>query len=277
MDVDDDVLETAIRRKPALAALSAESRHRQALQERLDVSKATCHRILRSFEEMRLLRRTDEGYALTPLGEEVAEQVEAFEGSVRSAYRLEPLLWAFESAAVDFDVKPFTNATITRPEPDDPSPPIHRYLELFREARSVRTVARTSFVPPLYLEEIFETAFDDDKKGGIVIYPKSVVENRYAEYPDWHRQVATAGIPIRYRVYERAPFGLTIFDDDHVGLRAYDEDTGTLVLFVDSDDPEAVAWAEDAFDEYYERSEPLSAFEEFPDWVPDSEVSDVIP
>ncbi len=141
----------------------------------------------------------------------------------------------------------------------------------------MRTIARTSFIPPLYLEEIFSSAFDDEMKGGIVIYPKSVVEKRYSEYADWHRRVAEEGLPIRYRIYERTPFGMTIYDDDHVGLRAYDEATGTLVLFADTDDPEAVSWAEDVFDYYYERSEPLSAFEEFPEWVPETEVYDVIP
>lgn len=277
MKFDDEVLETAIQRKPVLAVLAEGPHHRRELQEKLDLSKATCHRIIRSFDEMDLLQRTDHGYKLTELGRVVAEQVEAFELKIRTAYQLEPLLKAFDAAAVDFDVDLFTNATITRPRPDDPSPPVHRYLELFEEAQSVRTIARTSFVPPLYLKEIFNTAFDDNKKGGIVIYPKSVVEKRYTEYHDWHRQVAEEGIPIRYRIYERSPFGMTIYDDDHVGLRAYDERTGTLVLFADTDNPDAISWAEDVFDHYYEKSEPLTTFEEFPDWVPDSEVYDMIP
>lgn len=178
---------------------------------------------------------------------------------------------------MDFNIEHFAEATITRPLPDDPSPPTHRYLELFEESQSVRTIARTSFVPPLYLEEIFDSVFDDEKNGGIVIYPKSVVETRYTEYAEWHRNVAEEGIPIRYRVYERTPFGLTIYDDDHVGLRGYDESTGALVLFADTNNSEAVAWAEDVFDYYYERSEPLTAFDDFPDWVPETEVYDKNP
>ncbi|MEF8813920.1 MAG: helix-turn-helix domain-containing protein [Halovenus sp.] len=277
LEFDDEILETAVQRKPVLAVFAEEPRYRRELQEALDYSKATCHRIIRSFDERGLLRRTDDGYELTELGQAVAAQVEAFERNIRTAYQLNPLLEAFDSVAVDFDVELFTDATIVRPQPDDPSPPVHRYLELFREARSVRTLARTSFVPPLYLDEIFETAFTDDKKGGIVIYPKSVVEKRYAEYPEWHRKVAEQGIPLRYRIYDRSPFGMTIYDDDHVGLRAYDEETGTLVLFADTDNPAALSWAEDVFDYYYERSEPLGAFDSFPDWVPDSDVYDEIP
>lgn len=274
MEFDDELLETAVKRRPALSALAEGPRHRRELQEALDCSKATCHRIVRSFDEKGLLRRTDRGYELTGLGRALEAQVGAFERNVLTACRLEPLLEAFESAPVDFDLEPFADATVTRPEPDDPSPPIHRYLELFREARRIRTLARTSFVPPLYIEEIFEAAFEGNSEGGIAIYPKSVVEKRYEEYPEIHRRVAEEGIPIRYRVYDTCPFGMTIYDDDHVGLRAYDEDTGVLVLFADTDDPGAVAWAEDVFEYYYERSEPLSAFDEFPDWVPETGVYD---
>lgn len=277
MEFDDETLETTVQRKLVLAVLTGGPHHRRELQEELEVSKATCHRIIRSFDEKGLLRRTKRGYELTDLGQVVAEQVDTFERTVHTAYQLEPLLEAFSQAPVDFDIELFTDATITRPGPDDPTPPVHRYLELFQDARSVRTLARTSFVPPLYLEEIFETAFAEDKKGGIVIYPKSVVESRYEEYPEWHRRVAKAGIPLRYRVYDRSPFGMTIYDDDHVGLRAFDEGTGTLVLFADTDDPDAVSWAEDVFDYYYERSEPLTAFDGFPDWVPDSDVYEDIP
>lgn len=277
MEFDDGILETAVQRKSVLAALAEGPHHRHELQEALGVSKATCHRIVRSFDEKGLLRRTDDGYELTELGRVVAEQVGAFERTVHAAYQLEPLLEAFASATVDFDVELFTDATITRPQPDDPSPPVHRYLELFQEAQFVRTVARKSFVPPLYLEEIFESGLEDDKDGGIVIYPKSAAKKQITEYPELHRTMDEEGIPIRYRIYDRSPFGMTIYDDDHVGLRAYDEETGTLVLFADTDDPEALAWAEGVFDHYYERSEPVSAFEEFPDWVPDSEIYGTFP
>ena len=147
MEFDDDILEIAVNRRSVLAVLAREPHDRRALEESLAVSKATCHRIVRSFEEWGLIRRTDRGYELTEVGAEVAAQLEAFERNIETAYRLTPLLEAFESAGVDFDVELFTDATVTRPEPDDPSPPVHRYLELFQEAESVRTIARTSFVP----------------------------------------------------------------------------------------------------------------------------------
>lgn len=267
MEFDDELLELAVQRRPVFTALAEEPRHRRELQEELDLSKTTCHRIIRSLDEWDLVQRSDRGYQLTELGRVVEAQVRNFDRTVRTACRLRPLLDAFGAAEVDFEVELFSDATVTRPEPEDPTPPISRYLELFRAAESVRTLDRTSFIPPLYIEEIFELALEDGKHG-LAIYPPSVVRKRYDEYPDIHRRaVAREGRPL-YRVYDAVPFGLTLYDDDRVALRAYDDETGALVLLADTGDPDAVSWAEDVFRHYYERSAPPDAFDEFPEWVP---------
>ena len=270
-DFDDDLLETVIARSDVLGSLAEGPRHRRELQDAVDISKTTCHRIVRSLDERNLIRRTDRGYELSELGTAIWTQVDDFERNVRTAYRLQPLYEALESTDIDLEVELFVDATITRPLPEDPSPPVHRYLELVRDAKTVRTLDRSSFIPPLYVEEIFEEALERDG-AGIAIYPLSVVKTRYEKYPDIHREVAETGLDIGYRVHDDVPIGMSIYDDDHVGLRAYDDETGALRLFVDTDDPEAVDWAIDVFERYYEESDPPSAFEELPDWVPDSEI-----
>lgn len=271
MDLDEDVLETILTRKEILQGFAEEPRHRRELEEAFDISKTTCHRIIRSFDENGLVRRTDDGYGLSQLGMAVTEQVEEFERNVRSAYQLEPLLDTFESADVDFDVELFADATITRPQPENPSPPINRYLELFQEAETIRTLDRASFIPPLYVEEILTYGIEVDG-GGIAIYPKSVIETRHTEYADIHREIYEEGLPLRYRIHDDVPFGMNIYGGDHVGLRAYDDETGNLLLFADTDDPDAIAWAMDVFEHYYEESKPPSAFDDLPDWIPESEI-----
>lgn len=270
--VADDLLEIILRRKDVLRALDESPHRRSRLQSRLDFSKTTCHRIIRTLEDHGIVDRSDEGYILTELGRTLTEEVHTFERNVKIATRLEPLLDSFAESAVDLPVEFFQDAQITRPQPEDPSPPINRHLELYRQSESVRTLERTSFVPPLYIEEIFEEGFE--KEGpGIAIYPKSVVESRVSKFPNLHQKIAEDDLPIRYRIHESIPFGLTVFDDTHVGLRAYDDETGTLRLFVDTDDPKAVTWAIDVFEQYYEESDPVSAFDDLPDWLPSSEVS----
>lgn len=267
----DDLLALAVRRKAALAALATEPHHRRELQETLDASKTTCHRIIRSFREAGLIRQTDGGYTLTELGQAVESKVTDFERGVQTAIDLEPLLTAAEAAAVEIDIDLFSDATITHPTPEDPSPPVERFLELFRDSETIRTIDRTSFAPPLYIEEMLEMSMEHDRTG-VAVLPESVIETRFAEYPDLHRRVADADAPIRYRAHDAVPFGLTVFDDDHIGLRAYDDETGAPVVFVDTDDPAAVEWGIETFEHYYEASTPVSAVDSVPDWMPAGEV-----
>lgn len=269
-EFDDDLLRTAVTRKEALAALADEPHHRRDLQERLGVSKTTCHRIVRALDERGLVRRTDRGYELTELGIAVAGQVDRFEANVRLAYQLEPLLDAFETAAADLDVELFADATITRPRPDDPTAPAHRYLELFREADTVRTLDRSSFLPPLYIREIVDSVIEGAVTAEAIL-PTSVVRTRIEEFTDTHRRLAEAADRSGYRLYDTVPFGITLFDD-RVGLRAYDDETGSVLVFADTDDPETVDWARAVYRHYRERSRPPSAVEGFPDWVPEADL-----
>lgn len=269
-EFDDDLLQTAVARKEALAALADEPHHRRDLQERLGVSKTTCHRVVRALDERGLVRRTDRGYELTELGHAVAGEVDRFETNVRLAYQLEPLLDAFETVDAEFDVELFADATITRPEPDDPTAPAHRYLELFREADAVRTLDRTSFLPPLYISEVVDSIIEGAVTAEAIL-PTSVVRTRVEEYADSHRRLAEEADRSGYRLYDTVPFGMTIFDD-RVGLRAYDDETGSVLVFADTDDPEAVGWAREVYRYYRERSRPPSTVEEFPDWAPESDL-----
>lgn len=272
MEFDDQLAETALRRGEFLRFMADKPRTRHDIQEALDISKATCHRIVRGFEDDALLARVDDGYELTGFGRAVAAEVDDYETALRLGQKLRPLLEAFDATPFEFDVDLFADASVTRSHPDDPARPIHEYLKLYENTAVIRTLARTSFVPRLYLEELFEQFFEVDDKRGVVIYPKSAVEDRYTEYRDAHRRVAEEDLPLRYRVYDRSPFGMTIYDRDHVALRGYDAETNVLQLVAHTDDQDAVAWAEEVFDRYYDRSRPLSAFDTFPDWVPDSEI-----
>ena len=266
-EFDDDLLETAVVRKPVLEALATAPRHRRELQAELGLSKTTCHRIVRTFDDEGLLRRTDEGYELTPFGRAVAEQVDRFDSTVRTAFELRPLLAAFESADVTFDVDLFADATVTKPEPGDPYPFVDRSMELFRNSETIRVIDRTQFIPPLYVEKALENAIETGMRGEFVV-PKSIALEDMTELADLQRRVAEGEATGKWFVYEDAPFGMALYDD-RVDLRAYDPETETPALLVDTDDPDALEWAEDVYERYREKAEPAASFAEFPDWMPD--------
>lgn len=267
-EFDKAVLTTAVERKSVLSALANAPHHRKELQEELGLSKTTCHRIVRTFDDRGLLRRTDSGYELTRLGEIVHEQVESFDATVRTAYRLQPLVAAFDDAGVAFDVDLFLDAWITVPEPGDPYPFADRTMDLFRESETLRIIDCNQLVPPLYVEKMLDIAIETGMAGEFVVTEEIALGNMEA-FPDRQRQVAEGDAAGEYRVHDDIPFGMAIYDD-HLDLRAYDEETGTPVLYVDTDDPDAIAWARGVYDRYYEEARPATELDGFPDWAPDS-------
>lgn len=267
--VTDELLETALKRKDVLATLAESPHHRQELQEALDLSKTTCHRIVRTFDDEGLLRRTDSGYALTPFGELVTEQVQTFESTVRTAADLQPLVDAIAAADLAFDIQLFTDATVTKPEPGNPYPFVDRTMELFRNSETFRVVDCNTLVPPLYVEQLLEIALDTGMQGEFVVTPEIALGNM-EEFPDLQREVAesetTSG---RYFVHDEITFGMAIYDD-HLDLRVYDDETGTPILYVDTDNQDALSWARDVFDRYVEQARPATDLEDYPDWAPDA-------
>lgn len=253
-----DMLDEAMRRRAAIAALSDGPLHRRDLEDELGVSKTTCHRIIQQFDDEGLVERTDQGYRLSAVGEIVAREIERATRNVATANDLEPLLRAFDDAIVDLEISLFNDATVTRAQPDDPYPPINRFMELLRESETLRGLDRTS-IAPLHVDEIFSLILEEGVRIE-AIYPEDVLRKLVTEYEEYHRKGAERGI-IDALAYDEPAFGMSLFDD-RVGLRAYDEDTGTLLLFADTDNPEALSWAEDVYDEHRRR-----AYK--PDWMPD--------
>lgn len=252
-----DLFDDAVHRRAALAALADGTLHRRDLEERLDVSKTTCHRIIRRFDDYGLVRRTDDGYRLSELGEAVAGELDRAARNVATARDLEPLLSALEPVDVSLDVSLFTDATVTRAQPEDPYTPISRFMDLLRESSALRSLDRTP-IAPLHVEEIFDLVFDRGLEIEAV-YPASVVEKLLSEYPEYHRRAADLG-RVTYHVHDDITFGMSLFDD-RVGLRAYDVETGALRLLADVGSPEALAWAEEVFERYRERART-------PEWPP---------
>lgn len=271
-EFEEELLETALARREALAALSDGPRHRRDLEANLDVSKTTCHRIVRTFDEQGLLRRTEQGYELTEKGNRLETHVHEFYTKTRAVFLLEPLLTAFTGAGVEFDIEAFADARITRPDPDDPTLPLDREFALFRDAECFSVVDCNQHVPSLYLEQVFEISVEHGKQAEHIA-PKSVIEKRLMEFPELHKRHPDVEATLTYRVCEEPTFGLTLYDREHVVLRAYDGETGSIELLVDSDDRDAVTWAEDVVDYYRERAEPPSAVDDLPAWTPDADLS----
>lgn len=268
-EFDEDLLETAVERRAVLTTLAEAPHHRRELQETLDISKTTCHRIVRTFDNHGLLRRTDNGYTLSTKGELIAEQTSKYVRHMRAACHLGPLAEAFEDTEFEFDVELFSDARVTRPEPDDPTLPISHEFQIFQDSESHLLLDYNQYIPPLYIEQLAELILEQGMQLEQTV-PKEMVEERLERFDDLHRQQVKGEIDatISYNVHDGIPFGMTIYDRSHVVLRAYDDETGSIAVLVDTDDPEAVAWAEEVYEHYRERARSPEEVEGLPDWTP---------
>lgn len=265
MPPDDDLLEIAVNRKEALEALAAGPHHRQELQEALGVSKTTCHRIVRTFDDRDIVHRTSSGYALTAFGQIVADQATRFGEHIGTATGMQPLLNLFDSWDGEFNAGVFAVDEVDWEVRADQSFSIDRGVDRVEGTELLRVLDWTP-VPDLYHEKILSILAANEAKVES-IYPKSEVKDRLDRFPDLHDELLEAGAGPRYWVYEDVPpWGMSIYDDTLVELRAYEQQSGAYVMDAVTETPKALNWALDVFADYRERAEPLTEIDDLPDW-----------
>lgn len=251
--VGTDQLIDVVRHAPILEALLDASLDRREIEERLGVSRATSHRLTRWLDEQGYVRKEDGRFHLTGQGQAVAEEMLRFERNVGAADRLAPLLERICEDHQEFVVEPFADATVTTATPEDPSRPARRFVSLLRDSGTLRGFNTTQMAP------FFLTEFHEEVLAGTeteLIYLPGTVEALREADPEG----AAAAFESRHltlRTREALPYGLALFDDC-VGIGGYDEGTGAMTVFVDTDDTFAREWAERVYGAIRDDSKPLS-------------------
>ncbi|WP_199174935.1 helix-turn-helix transcriptional regulator [Halegenticoccus soli] len=252
--IETDELLAIVRHGPLLEALMGGPLDRRDIEERLDVSRATSHRFTRWLEDLRFAERRDGSFELTGEGQIVAEELRRFERNVRAARRLAPLLDSICPDHQEFVVEPFADAVVTTAAPGDPYRPVTRFLSLLRDSGSFRGFNTTHMVPPI-VEEFRGRLFEGTDAE--LIYLPDAAETLLSSDRERTRAAIERG-DLTLRTREALPYGLAIFDD-RVGIGGYDEETGAMRVFVDTDDAIAREWAERVYATYRADSEPLVA------------------
>lgn len=252
----DDVLRAAIERRPLFDELAAaEGASRRDIQDTLDVSRSTAHRIVNRFEEMDLIVQQNGQYTLTPFGEVVADETERATSTVGVARKLSPLLETLDDSDEDIRLRAFDEATVTSPEPGDPYRPMRRLLSLVEDASRIREFASTT-PEPAYRSTLFERT--NEELRAAVIYPRTVVEQMRTHLEaDIERFIDDDGLALR--VGELPGFRLVIADE-HVYLGGYNEDSSQLRIVVDTDKLAAVDWARQVFRKRWRNATPYAAY-----------------
>jgi predicted transcriptional regulator len=234
-----------VRLAPALDAFRERPLDRRDLEQRLGVSRSTSFRFLRTLDELGLAERSAGTYALTGSGEVVAEAVGTFDDTVRTAFRLGPVLEAVRGIEPSPDIAAFADATVRSTEEGDAHSPVNRFISLVEGTTSLRCLDSNAIVP-LYISDIQERIVDGLETEDVLT--PSVVANVLAENPDKCVEACRSGHLTVY-LHDDPPCGLAIFDD-RVGIGVPDGETRTLQAFVDTDSSAAREWAEAVFESY---------------------------
>lgn len=246
MGMDTERLIELIRRGPVLEALLEEgAMDRREIERRLGVSRSTVHRFTRSLRDNGLVERADGAFVLTPLGEVCARKVADFERTVGTARELAPILRAARAHDIDVDVGAFADATVTTAAPGNPYRPVARFMALLEDTDALRGLDPAS-INPLHIDELC-----DRIAGGMeteAVFPPAVIEDLLVSNPERAQAVVESG-NLTLLAHDDLPFGLTICDD-RVGVGVYDDETGLLRTYVDTDAPAAREWADSVFAEY---------------------------
>lgn len=242
-----DLIEYA-RRVSAFEAFNDSTIDKRELAEVLAVSRPTAHRIIASFEGRGILERGHHGYELTRYGEIVGASVTAYRDEISIATSLRPLLNNLPED-IDLDHRLFEDAVVTKATYDDPFRPMNRFIEQFEGATQIKAFNK-SFLEPMYID-----LAHDQIMGGMesdIIYEPKVLELVLEEYPNL-AQAALESEQMQASVHDDLPIALAVFKD-RIGIGIHTESMGTPISWIDTDNPEAIAWGEALFDRYAEEA-----------------------
>ncbi len=240
-----------VKRAPVFDALLDGPKTAMELEEALSMSRSTIHRATQTFCDQGLLEKTERTFELTGLGEETANQLAAFQSGVRVACRLEPFLNTVPLDEVDVPVEHFEGATVTCPSARQTHFGVKRIIELIEESESLRMF--TSIISPVYVDVAHREMLNGTDIE--VIFDEELVDIIAEEYHEEAMEAFDSG-RFDVLVYDGVPFELFLFDTK-LGMAAHD-DSGIPRVFVETDDPDAFAWAERLFARYRDLADSAS-------------------
>jgi predicted transcriptional regulator len=246
--------EQVLARVPLLETTRDRPLDRAALQDELDISRATAYRWTSSLTDDGLLERTPVGYRTTGTGAAVVDTAERFERSLVAIDRLDPLLAALDVPELTRDIHLFADADLHTATPQNPSAPIEPWLEHFESFDRCRTLV-VAGCPPAVTELGLEHARNDVDFEAICT-PLALQADRNASTEAFDT-IANAEGPSLYTNPD-LPFTMGIIDEVVI-LGGFDADTSLPVASVTTDAPAAREWATDLYRRYRRDATPLDA------------------
>jgi predicted transcriptional regulator len=231
---------------------------RVALHEDTGISQPTLGRILDPFRDRNCVERRGQEYALTAWGHLLADEFGDLLETVESIQRLGDVVQQLPTDEMEFDVRTFRDATVTKPTTGDVFRHVRRLEELFFGADHARLLSPpVATGAPEDYEEVHHEFLDGDRYAESIVPVEVLTQVRGEEtYVELFRSAFESG-RVRMFVYD-GPIPYLLAITDGVTLLAPTDDHGIPTALVETENEAIHAWAESTYGEYREEGTELA-------------------
>lgn len=239
--------ETVRKRSDVLDSLRSDPAPKPELVERLDVSRSTVDRAVDSLRETGLIRRTGGQYHVTVHGRLIVESYQEYVDATDALAKAAPIL---DTIPLDsgIDRSLLESGTIRLADPHAPENAITAAVEELQSAERLRVfspIVKSNYINLVH-EEVAEAGLDTDLVLGqgaseSLASLATVTETLEGLLGAESFSLYTTDAELPYMLY------LMTGGTDAVGITVHDD--GAIVGSVTANDPDAVAWGRERFDE----------------------------
>ncbi|GAA0199502.1 helix-turn-helix transcriptional regulator [Haladaptatus pallidirubidus] len=246
----DELIGTMTKRAEFLAVLSSGPMEKRALRDELGVSRSTVYKVVRELKEYDLVKRINDGLALTLAGRILETEYETFRRRTEDVCRIRRLLLTLP-ADCGISTALIEDAEIILPERHAPNHPIRYFEQMVSDAECVRGLSPVAL--PQYVDLFYERSVSGGMAAELVL-EQPVVEYLVTDYSDQLREALGIGNLSVWETENTLPFGLVVAegtDDkpDAICVVVYD-DRGELRGLITNDGPKAVEWGHETFEAF---------------------------
>ncbi|MDY7080853.1 MAG: MarR family transcriptional regulator [Halobacteria archaeon] len=219
------------------------------VRDKLNQSKSTTHRKVKTLEEMGLITKADSGYELSRI---VTEEVENCVSNIETAYRYDEFLATVARSNLRLDY--IKDSPVMRASETNPMAPLIRLAEITAESDEARVL--TNSVAPRSFDVGREGVRSGEKEIEMVLDYRTVESVQETKWygEELEKDLETGNLEIW--IYDNeVPYQIGIFDD-RLCLGAEDED-GRPTAMLETEDEDALSWARETFERYKRDEEKL--------------------
>lgn len=244
----DAILELLTTRSELLVILDSDAYEKRELVEILDLSRSTIDRALRDLETAALVQQTNGRYRTTFYGRALQAVYDSFLESLEQVLRAKSLLELLPPN-IAFDFALLWDAELCIAEEPALHVPATRLRALLEEATHFKGLAyahTSSTAQDVIREQIIrgETTAE-------IVFRREMYQYLANTYPEFMQSLVSTEQFTGFQT-DGIPFGLFLFeiqDSKHVCLVVYRADQ-TLKGILVNDDPAAVRWGEEVYEQY---------------------------